>query len=91
MKARSISTFTQQIEITISEKEAGALDALTKYGTDAFLEVFYKNLGKSYLQPHEEGLRLLFETIKKEIPLHLAKGKDVRDIIEGRKIAIGHA
>lgn len=88
MTAKSISNFTHQIQITISDKEAGALDALAGYGTDQFLDVFYAHLGKSYLKPYEEGLRLLFETIKKEIPPHLEHGKNVRDVIEGKKIAI---
>ena len=59
-----------QCTITLSESEMRALDALTGYGDDAFLEVFYK-LGKHYMHPHEKGLRNLFERIREEIPPRL--------------------
>jgi hypothetical protein len=49
--------------ITLEESEILALDALAWYGVDAFLRVFYKELGKAYMGPHENGLRTLFEAV----------------------------
>lgn len=49
--------------ITLSEIELRALDALVGYGVDSFLARFYTVLGKSYLEPHEAGIRSLFQTI----------------------------
>lgn len=66
------------IEATLTEGDLRALTALTLYGTDSFLEVFYKTLGKHYLQPHEKELRALFEKIQ---ALSYALG----DIDEARK------
>lgn len=48
----------------LSEEEARALAVLPSYGTDNFLEFFYEKLGTTYLKPHENGIRTLFETIK---------------------------
>ena len=53
--------------VKLTETEARALDALVGYGDDAFLDMFYRNLGKHYMQPHEQGLRQLFETIRREV------------------------
>jgi hypothetical protein len=48
------------LSFTLGEGEARALEAIAGYGTDSFLEIFYAKMGKSYLQPHEAGLRSLF-------------------------------
>jgi len=50
-------------DLTLTEEEARALKELTAYGTDAFLNFFYKSLGKTYLQEHENGLCSLFKSI----------------------------
>ena len=61
-------TFT--FDLTLKEKEARALAQLPSYGTDPFLEFFYKSLGSAYLKPHEEGLCSLFNSIsEKLVPL----------------------
>ena len=56
------------VNIKLTMAEVQALDALAGYGTDGFLEVFYKQMGKHYLKPHEAGLRSLFATISSELP-----------------------
>lgn len=56
-----------KVTLELNEREANALDALVGYGTDAFLKVFYEHMGKAYLQPHEAGLRALFEKITSEV------------------------
>lgn len=52
-----------QVELILSEQEVLALGALCGYGIDTFLRVFYKELGESYLKPHEAGLRSLFAAV----------------------------
>jgi len=56
------------VALELNEEEIKALEALVCYGTDPFLEVFYKNMGSAYLKPHEKGLRSLFESIKSNLP-----------------------
>ena len=50
-------------DMTLTEEEARALMELPAYGTDAFLSYFYRGLGKTYLEEHEDGLRSLFKSI----------------------------
>lgn len=54
--------------MVLSEVELRALDALAGYGIEPFLKVFYAQMGKHYLQPHEAGLRALFKTIATVTP-----------------------
>lgn len=55
-----------------------ALDALAGYGTDEFLNTFYKHMGLAYLKPFEDDLRELFEKIKQLKPA-------INEINESRK------
>lgn len=55
------------VNVRLTMEEVRALDALAGYGFKAFIEVFYKHMGKTYLQPHEAGLRSLFETIRSDL------------------------
>lgn len=68
------------ITLELTEVEARALEAIVGYGTKSFLEVFYKSLGKHYLQPHEKGVEQLFATIKQELPSHLNKIDECRKV-----------
>ena len=65
------------ITLALSESEASALDAITAYGADSFLEFFYKNLGESCLKPHEAGLRSLFASMH-EVRRILLKATEAR-------------
>ena len=53
-----------KVMFELNEHEVAALDALAIYGTDSFLKVFYEKMGKHYLEPHESGLKSLFEKVK---------------------------
>lgn len=53
-----------EVTLVLTEEEAKALDALVGYGPREFLAVFYKHLGKAYLEPHERGLKSLFESVR---------------------------
>lgn len=79
MKATSNSTMGFEVYLQVSEVEARALDALVGYGYDDFLKVFYQHLGKHYMQPHEAGLKSLFETVRAEIPKHLSRIDKTRE------------
>ena len=62
-----------EVNLKLTESEARALDALVGYGFKSFLEVFYKNLGKHYMEPHEKGLQNLFDTVRDNMPKHLSR------------------
>lgn len=49
---------------TVNEDEARALDALSGYGDDAFVNAFYEKLGQAYMREHEKGLREFLKTIR---------------------------
>jgi hypothetical protein len=59
---------TLDVALKLNESEIRALDALAGYGAKVFLEVFYEHMGRAYMEPHEAGLRSLFDTIKAELP-----------------------
>ena len=66
----------------VDESEIRALDGLVGYGDDAFIKQFYDFLGKSYLEPHEQGLRKFFKSIRDQIPQMLGKINDARRVFE---------
>ena len=68
------------VALELNEEEIRALEALVCYGTDPFLEVFYKNMGAAYLKPHEKGLRSLFESIKLNLPSIIDRIKAARKV-----------
>ncbi len=70
--------------LTLSEAELRVLDAMAGYGTEAFLEAFYKHLGRSYMKPYEGGIRELFDSIKKSVPAQLAKVDEARRLLHMR-------
>jgi len=79
---KSQSKFDIEINITLTEVEARALRELTVYGSETFLKVFYEKLGRSTLEEHEKGLISLFETIRQELPKHLNKADQVRELLK---------
>lgn len=66
MKAKVKLDF--QIQLTLNETELRALDGLVGYGFNEFINVFYEKMGRHYLQPHEGGLRSLFDKIEEIRP-----------------------
>lgn len=81
-----------KVEVTatmlFSEVELRALDALVGYGVDPFLKVFYEKMGKHYMQPHEAGLRSLFESISKAVPGILSRTDDAHRVFARERIAV---
>lgn len=74
------ATVTCEATFVVSEAELRALDALVGYGDDAFIAVFYEKLGKAYMQPHEDGLRELFKSMRAITPGILQRIDDARKI-----------
>lgn len=71
-----------QATIIFNEIELRALEAMTGYGIDAFLKVFYAKFGKAYMTPHEEGLRSLFKTINPPVDKALNNVDKAREILK---------
>ena len=61
--------FKITLELTLAE--ARMLKEMVGYGAKPFLEGYYKQLGKSYLQPHEKAVYSFFESVKSDLPLKL--------------------
>ncbi len=80
MKVKSTSSLKVNFTISLTEIEARALKAITEYGSKPFLEMFYEKLGRSALEPYEDGIIDLFNTIGNELPEHLKKADHARDI-----------
>jgi hypothetical protein len=75
---------TVEIETTLvlNERELRALDALTLYGTQEFLDMFYKQMGSAYLKPYEQGLTELFESIKLQTPSIFKRADNARKALK---------
>lgn len=69
------------ITLNLSLEEARALDDMVKYGAKAFLEGYYKQLGRSYMQKHEKGVYSLFESVKEHLPSQLGKANSIIETI----------
>lgn len=82
-KAKIEATATMRF----SESELRALDALVGYGIDPFLTAFYEKMGKTYMQPHEAGLRTLFESIRSIVPGILSRTEDAKRVFSGEYVA----
>lgn len=85
---RSIAKIEGNVVLYLTEGEARALDAIVGYGADAFVKWFYANLGKHYLKPHEMAMRSFFDTCRRELPKHLSKFDEARQVFEGKKKSI---
>lgn len=71
-----------EVTLVISESEARALDGLTGYDIDEFLKVFYLNMGRHYLSPHETGLREFFKSVRQLIPPQLRRVDEARAVFK---------
>lgn len=59
------TTFNSKIFLELTEGEAAALAAVCGYGPSEFIAWFYRNLGKHYLQPHQQHIKTLFDKARK--------------------------
>lgn len=82
MKSYLKSEIKNSFILELNEEEAKALNALTLYGTDSFLNMFYKQLGKHYLKPYENGLRSLFDGISDNLEKDIYQANGYNDKIK---------
>lgn len=69
------------IQFQVDESEARALDALAGYGDDAFIKHFYEFLGKHYMEPHEQGLRMFLKSIREQFSGPLSRIDEARKFL----------
>lgn len=85
VKTRTEVSITIGVHIKLTLSEAKALRAMVQYGHKAFLDGYYKQLGRSYMKPHESGVQSLFETINKELPGKIEKVESAINSVLGNK------
>lgn len=73
MKVKVNIEIKPMVILTVTEGEARALSAIMAYGPESFIKGFYKNMGKTYLMPHENHVHSLFRSVKKELLPALGK------------------
>ncbi|MEE8289739.1 MAG: hypothetical protein V3R25_10045 [Nitrosomonadaceae bacterium] len=73
VKAKSTLTMSSTVTLELSGVEAAALNEMTGYGIESFLDGYKRQLGEHYIRPHEAGLRSLFETIGANLPREIRK------------------
>ena len=71
------------VTLVLPEGEARALVEITKYGAKAFLRGYYKQLGRSYLEPYESDVKSLFSSIGTQLPPHLRRADNARKVFNG--------
>lgn len=78
------STASANIElsltVTLTESEVRALDAIMGYGTEAFLQTFYEDLGTSYLKRNEAGVHSLFNTLRPQCQMAITRIDSARKV-----------
>lgn len=72
-KAKIDLTIDTKIILELTVAEAAALNMMTTYGIVEFLKGYKEKLGRTYIEPHEQGLTDLFKTVKETLPSQLTK------------------
>jgi len=80
------ATVLFQVHLTLPEEEARALEALTVYGDDSFIQLFYAKLGTSELKPHQAGLRALFASIRQALSPQLTVIDSAREVLSSLNV-----
>lgn len=76
---------TMEVTLVLNEREARALNALTSYGFDDFLNALYTKLGRTYIEPYQDGLASLFTRCRETITPTIKDIEDAREHL-GRRI-----
>lgn len=79
----SASAIELTVIIQLSEIEVRALLKMTQYGSDPYLKWFEKNLSRYELDGLKPGVKSLFDTIRRELPMHLNKVNKAREVLNG--------
>lgn len=51
------------VQLELNEEEVRALSGIFGYNVDIFLKYFYEKMGRTYVQPYENGVRSLHKQI----------------------------
>lgn len=73
------------VDFRLNADECAALEALAGYGVEPFLQTFYEKMGKNYLEPHEAGLRSLFDAVTRYMPRINKRFTQCEDVLHGSK------
>jgi len=84
MKINLKTRINFEVYLQLNESEARAMDALVGYGVEEFLKVFYKHMGRAYMEPHEAGLRTFFKSFREDLPSELAAIDKIKKEIANR-------
>ena len=71
---------SSEVTFTLTYAEARALEAIMGYGVEGFLQCFYKNMGKAYLEPYEKGIKSLFK-IRDSLDGQLERLDNIRKVL----------
>lgn len=82
MRSTLQPTLDVHYDLTLTEPEAKALEAIAGYNIEDFLNLFYKGMGRAYLEPYEQGLRCLFAGVRNLLPGQFDRARQA-------KIALG--
>lgn len=66
MKLHNEITVHYECTLHLTEGEMRALDAMTAYGFQPFLNAFCEKMGKHYLEPYKKDLREFFVKVRTE-------------------------
>ena len=82
--AKIVATPTLEVttQFTVTEEELRALEALAGYGDDAFIKMFYKDLGTHYMKPYEAGLRQFLVSVRSLASPILRKADKAREVFK---------
>lgn len=77
----STSAIELKVSIQLSEIEVRCLLKMSQYGAGPYIKWFQKNLSRYELDGLATGVKSLFDTIRSELPAHLAKVDEARKIL----------
>lgn len=67
--------------LEIDEEELAALEAIFSYSPEGFLKTFYKEMGESYLKPHEVAVIRLHNTFRHQLSHELKSIKKAKELL----------
>lgn len=79
---KTIYSVNATVQLTLTEGEARALDALAGYGPPAALaalEAFYVKCGKHYMEPFEKDFLNLLDKVRNQVPEFLQRCDQARE------------
>ena len=80
-KLTTTPTVSLELQLTISEGEARALDAIIGYGSEAFIRVFKEHLGSCYIEPYEKHVISLFNSLQPILSSAIHQADEARKLL----------